>query len=246
MHQVTLLNTPHPANDGAREARLLEGMLSSLALFRGLAPNQLQRVAARSRLRSARRGERVCGRGDPMPGVFSVGYGMLKLALPHADGERVVRFLRPGECFGEASALLGRPCLIDAIALEESMLAVVPAQELARLLEVDQGFARNLAGALAARTLGLLVELEASAQQSGLQRLASYLNSLAQADGRPGRWLARLPATKTAVAARLGVKKETLSRMFRQLAGRGLIEVSGREVAILDRQALTRLADVPA
>ena len=52
----------------------------------------------------------------------------------------------------------------------------------------------------------------------------------------------RLPATKTTVAARLGVKKETLSRMLRQLAAGGVVQVAGREIAILDRAALARHA----
>ena len=40
------------------------------------------------------------------------------------------------------------------------------------------------------------------------------------------------------VAARLGVKKETLSRLLRELGGRGLISVERREVRILDREGL--------
>jgi Mn-dependent DtxR family transcriptional regulator len=42
------------------------------------------------------------------------------------------------------------------------------------------------------------------------------------------------------------VKKETLSRMLRDLAERGLIEVCGLEVAIRDRGGLDRLAGAPA
>jgi len=94
--------------------------------------------------------------------------------------------------------------------------------------------------------LELLSELEASLQQGGLQRLACYLHSLARPNGQPGPWIARLPVTKTTVAARLGVKKETLSRMLRELAVRGLIAVSGPEVAILDRVGLARLVDAPS
>jgi CRP/FNR family transcriptional regulator len=48
----------------------------------------------------------------------------------------------------------------------------------------------------------------------------------------------RLPVSKTLVAARLGVRKETLSRLLRELAGRGLISVTQREVKILDRRGL--------
>jgi CRP-like cAMP-binding protein len=52
----------------------------------------------------------------------------------------------------------------------------------------------------------------------------------------------RLPVSKTLVAARLGVKKETLSRLLRQFAAEGVIEVSRREISILDREALVKLS----
>ena len=114
-----------------------------------------------------------------------------------------------------------------------------------RLMEQDAGFARAVARALAERILDLLGELEASLQHSSLQRLACYLDSLAVPNGQPGSWIVRLPATKTTVAARLGIKKETLSRMLRELATRNLIAVAGPEVAILDRSGLALLAAAP-
>jgi CRP-like cAMP-binding protein len=38
------------------------------------------------------------------------------------------------------------------------------------------------------------------------------------------------------------VKKETLSRLLRQFAAEGVIEVSRREISILDPDALARLS----
>ena len=219
------------------------GVLAHLPLFSGIALPQVQQVAAQSRVVYGRRGEVVCARGQLLPGVVVVAFGMLKLALRRADGEeRVVRFLGAGECFGEASVLLSRPSRLDAVALEDSELVIAPAPMLRRLVELDRRFAHNLVDTLAVRSLDLLAELEASVQQCGVERLACLLQSLAEPGRQAGRWVARLPATKTAVAARLGVKKETLSRLLRGLAERGLIEVSGREVRILDQPGLARLA----
>lgn len=246
MQQVTLLKV-NPAGNALRETRLVEGVLSSLPLFRGVEPLRLQQLAGQCRAQYARRSERLCEQGEPMAGVFAVAYGMLKLALgrPGCE-ERVVRFVRAGQSFGEASALLGRASPVHAVALEESMLAFVPAAALLRLQREDPTFARNLASVLAERSLELLGELAASVQQSSLQRLAGYLHSLAARGMHDDRWVAQLPATKTAVAARLGVKKETLSRLLHALAVRGIVEVRGRDVAILDRNGLQALAGGPA
>jgi hypothetical protein len=44
--------------------------------------------------------------------------------------------------------------------------------------------------------------------------------------------------SKTVLAARLGMKKETLSRLLQRLARRGVIEVTRRDITILDRAGL--------
>lgn len=222
---------------------MLEGVIASLPAFRQLSRKDLDTLANHSQLRESRRGAVIVGRGERMPGVIALAYGTAKLALRRANGdEKVVRLLGPGENFGLAATLLDRPCPVHLVALSNSLVATIPPVPLLRLMEQDIGFARGVARALAERVLQLVGELEASVQQSGLQRLACYLDSLAEPNGQPGSWIARLPTTKTTIAARLGIKKETLSRMLRELASRGLIAVSGPQVDILDRAGLAGLA----
>jgi CRP-like cAMP-binding protein len=226
-----------------RDGRLLEGVISKLPLFRQLSRAQLDMLVGHSQLHESRRGAAIVRRGTRMPGVIALAYGSAKVSLRRANGEeKVVRLLGPGEIFGLAAALLDRPCPVELVALQNSLVATVPPMPVLHLMEQDLRFAGRTARALAERMLELVAELEASVQQSSLQRLARYLDSLAVPNGQPGSWLARLPATKTTVAALLGVKKETLSRMLRELATRNLIAVAGAEVAIVDRPGLARLA----
>jgi len=241
--QYGLPSTLQLATGHKKDRRLLDGVISNLPAFRQLSRKDLDTLATHSQLRESRRGAVIVARGERMPGVVALAYGSAKLALRRANGEeKVVRLLGPGESFGLAAALLDRPCPVELVALSNCLVATIPPVPVLRLMGQDAGFARTVAGALAERVLELVGELEASLQQSGIQRLACYLDSLAEPNGLPGSWIARLPATKTTVAARLGVKKETLSRMLRELANRGLIAVSGPEVSIIDRAGLAQLA----
>jgi CRP-like cAMP-binding protein len=108
---------------------------------------------------------------------------------------------------------------------------VVPSLAVRALLEHDAPFARGLIEALATRELELCAEIHAASFQSGAQRLASYIEGLA---GTSGASTVRLPCSKTLIAARLGMKKETLSRLLKRFAGSGIIGVSRAEIAILD------------
>ena len=58
----------------------------------------------------------------------------------------------------------------------------------------------------------------------------------------------QLPASKTVIAARLGVTKETLSRLLRQMGDEGLIAMAKRDITLRDRTRLTAAArgDRPA
>jgi len=222
-----------------RDRRLLERVVSGLPGFSQLARHDLAEVVAHAWLMEARRGQAVVKCGERIPGVIGLGSGSAKLTLRRPNGEeRIVRLLGAGDSFGLAATVLDRPCPVDVVALASSMIAVVPPMPVQRLAERDARFSLAVARALAERFLDLVDELRSTEQLSGLQRLARYLQSLLR--GEDG--VARLPATKTNIAARLGVKKETLSRLLHALAERRVIEVRGRDVAVLDRTGLAALA----
>lgn len=245
--QQALRTTEYSALGPTWDRRLLERVISALSVFRSVSRADIAELAAHSRALEARRGETIARRGERTPGVIALVSGSAKVALRRTNGEeKVLRLLGPGEACGLAAAALDQPCPADVVALAPSTIAVVPPLPLQRLLRSDAGFAQAMSRALAERLLELVAELESSVQRSGLQRLACFLDSLAEPAVPEGRWTVRLPATKTTIASRLGVKKETLSRMLRALAERRLIEVSGPEVAILDRAGLARLAGASA
>ena len=241
--ETAIASRPIAADGASRDRRLIAGMIASLPLFRQLAPRNISEVASHARTWMVRRGTAICGRHANLPGVIAVAYGMVKLAVARANGEeRVVRLVNAGETFGEASALFGRPTLVDGAALADSLLIVIPSAPLLRLLEKDATFAHRMVGALAERVQALLGELEASVGQRGPQRFASYLCSLAQPGEMPGAWHVRLPASKTVIASRLGFAKETLSRLLRRFADQGLIDPAHGRIVILDRERLAQVA----
>lgn len=235
-----------PMANAVLDARLMQGLMPRLPIFRDVAPAQLSPLIKQCWVIAAPRGTMIVERGARLPGMFGLGYGSVKLSLRGQDGEeRVLQLVSAGQTFGEAKSLLGRPGNGEAIALADSKLVVIPAAAIFTLMDRDPRFARSMALLLAERTLEMLAEVE-SAMQRGAQRLASYLGALAESPegngGGNGSTVVRLPVSKTLVAARLGVKKETLSRLLRQFAAEGVIEVSRREISILDREALVKLS----
>lgn len=234
---------PDPNLAVLRDQRFVEGVLAHLPLLAGVAQPLVTAMARRCSILDARRGEVIVRRQARIPGIYVVAYGSVKLVLPAARrDQRVLRLVGGGQSFAEAHALIARPCDFDALAMAQCKLLLMPIEAVLQLTERDAHFARNLMTTLAHRLVHLLGTFEAATVQRGAQRLASYLETLAGPNGSPGRTVVSLPVTKTVVAAQLGVKKETLSRLLRQFVARGVIEVSRREIAILDRAALVAAA----
>jgi CRP-like cAMP-binding protein len=221
--------------------RLVEGVIANLPMFRQAAREHLAELARRARTQHMRRGGLVVRRGERLQGLLAVGYGLVKLSIRGDAGEeKVLRLVGPGETFGEAVLFLDRPVPVDAIALADTLLVMIPTAPLLALIERDSRFTRGLLASLSQRMHALVADFEATTMRGAMERIASYLESLAEPGA--GGTTVRLPATKTVVAARLGVTKETLSRLLRELVHHGVVTVNRRDITLLDRGRLTEIA----
>jgi CRP-like cAMP-binding protein len=221
-------------------ARQAAGVIARLPLFQHVSRERLDQIQHAARTLYFRRGETVARHGEAAPGLLAVVYGMVKLALRGPSGaERVLRLVGPSQTFGEAVMFLEQPLPVDAVAVVDTRLVLVPAEPLLALMASDAQFARNLIASLCQRMHALVCDFEATTMHGAGERLAAYLESLAES---PGAARVTLPAPKKLIAARLGMTKETLSRALHELAQSGLVAVAGREVVLLDRAGLARAA----
>jgi CRP/FNR family transcriptional regulator len=237
LHEMNAIAERRPA----RDPRLIEGILANLPLMDGVARSVVRQLSTQSALVHAKRGQVLVRRGERVNGLYAIAYGAIKKRLRHPNGAEVVlALLGPGDTFAEVPALLDCPARVEAVALADSMLVMISAGCISTQTVSDPRLARNVVRGLARRVHALHGEFERGVLP-GPQRVAAYLVSIAEPGSQPGSWVARLPVSKTLVAAQLDMKKETLSRLLRRLAAEGLIEVSGRVIA-LERAGLERLA----
>jgi len=218
--QLRAMNAaPHPSQAA--------GVLARLPLFKHVSREHLDELLRDARTLYFRRGEAVARHGEMVPGLLAVAYGMIKLVLYGGTGtERVLRLVGPGQTFGEVVLFLRRPLPVDAIAVTDTRVVLVPAARLLALVEGDAHFPLNLIASLCQRMHTLICE-------------AAYLESLA-VDAEAER--VTLPAAKKLIAGRLGMTKETFSRALHELVQAGLLSVAGREIVLLDRAGLERVA----
>lgn len=214
--------------------------LAHLPLFQGLSPPELARLAEGAVRRPLRRGEMLFRQGEPSTGVHAVVHGRIALIVRGARGqERVSDIIGPGRSFGEAILFLEKPYIVSAKALGDALVLHVAKETVFAELERNPRFARRVIAALSAKLEATVRELESYALGSASHRFTAWLLRSARA-GDSGTAQLTLPASKKAIASKLNLSAEHLSRILRELAGEGLIEVAGRTVRIPDREKLSR------
>jgi CRP-like cAMP-binding protein len=214
--------------------------LRNLPLFRDLEFDQLELIGAATAEQRASAGTVLFRRGDPCDGFHVIVVGRVKLALLAPEGaEKVVEILGPGQSFSEAVMFLGKPHLLCAEVLADSLLLFVRGGAVLEAIERNPRFGRRMLGELSQRLCRLVADIEAYTLKNATERVTDYLLGLLPDDhdaGRPADVV--LAASKSALASRLSITREHFSRILHELSQAGLIAVSGRSIRILDPAAL--------
>ncbi len=218
----------------------VKAFLAHLPLFQGLTAAELARLAAGTTRRRLARGEALFRQGDAPAGLYAVVHGRIALTARSARGrERVSEIVEAGRSFGEAIMFLDKPYIVGARALSDTLVLHLAKETVFAELERNTGFARRVIAALSAKLHATVRELDLYALGSGGQRFAAWLLR-ALPGGATGATAVTLPVAKRAVASKLNLSAEHLSRILRELAAEGLVKVRGRTVEIPD---VARLRD---
>lgn len=219
--------------------------LSVLPLFTDLSRPELERLALGCHLRRLTRGEAVFRVGEPCNEFHVTVTGQVKLfAISSAGQEKVIELIGPGNSFAEALMFTGKPYIINAQALCDSLLLTINKQAVLTEIELDSRFALRMLGGISRRLHGLVHDVQAYALHSGVQRVIGYLlrdhevqgGAAGASDGDP--ITVSLPVSKATVASRLSLTPEYFSRVLHELEVAKLIEVDKRDVRILDPRRL--------
>jgi CRP/FNR family transcriptional regulator, anaerobic regulatory protein len=199
-----------------------------------------QIVFARRRLK---RGDSLFKAGDPFNALYAIRSGFLKTTVLNADGrEQVTGFQMSGELLGLDGIGSGR-YNGNAVALEDSEACVLPFALIEELGREVPAIQRNLHSVLSreiVRDHGVMMLL---GSMSAEERLAAFLVNLSR------RFTARgysasdfyLRMTREEIGSYLGLKLETVSRLFSRFQADKLIEVQQKHVRILDIPGLEAL-----
>lgn len=208
------------------------------AELRGL--QQLQAEGALG-LRRLGAGEPVFGRHQRALGLMAVLSGSVGLGLARSGSPFHLQRSVPGpQWLDLASAWLAGNHSQDAVALAPALVLELPLARLRELLARQPALHERLLVGLARAVHGLTGITHDLMHRDAEHRLAAWLLAHCRHSGR--ECFIPLQERKRDIAAQLAITPETLSRLLRQLQGRGVLEVQGYTIRVFDLAALQALA----
>jgi CRP/FNR family transcriptional activator FtrB len=165
--------------------------------------------------------------------------GTVELFAAWEGRETTIEIIGPVTTFILAAVIRDEVYLKSARTLTPAQILLLPAETVRNLFGRDAAFARSIVSELAERYRKVVRILKDHKLRTGVERLANWILQEDRLQGGRGR--ITLSHDKRTLSARLGMTPENLSRNLASLDDHG-VSGAGREIVIVDRDALIKLA----
>jgi CRP/FNR family transcriptional regulator, cyclic AMP receptor protein len=221
--------------------------LGEHSFFAGLSGETLQALNLVKHTSSYPAGAVVLMEGQAARGIYIVCQGRVKLMTANAEGKTlIVKIAQPGEVLGLQAIVTDRPHELTAEALQPCQLAYIGREPFLRFLRnhgdaclrVTQHLSEDCQSAYGViRSIGL--------SHSVPGKLARLLKSWS-GEGRMSGGLVKIKIALTheEMAQLIGSSRETVTRILGDFKRRGVVEMNGATLTILNPSALETLCTV--
>jgi CRP-like cAMP-binding protein len=210
-----------------------------------LAPEAVAALQAIASVRDLPAGSLLISSREPSRDLCVLARGDAALGTVPDDGhfhpERTVQ--SPG-WLDASSAWLGGNAALDAVAVSDVQIVMLPRAALQQAMARHPDLARRIVATLARQVHALTVVAHDLMHKDAETRFADWLlqRCTPETESADGPQVVALHERKRDIAAQLAITPETLSRLLRQLSRKGLIDVMGYTVRVLDLAALRAIA----
>jgi CRP-like cAMP-binding protein len=229
MEEVTVMSCNH--------YHIESSCLHRVPVFEHLMEDEMIELSSLIQYRHFKKGEFIFQDGEKSNYLFVVNEGIVKLSKLSDHGkEQIIRFLFPGDFFGQFALLQETTHYANAEVLDASVVCTIHKSDFHKLLEKNSKMAYRFLLAVSERLhqadewLGNISLLETG------KRLAKMLVLFYEKNHAKPSF--QLPVQKKELAAWLGTTPETLSRKLAHFEELGIITIDKKRMTILQPEKL--------
>lgn len=216
--------------------------LRQFSLFANLPEEDLKLATGLMRVRNVARREIVCRKEEAADGLYLLFSGSLQVIDIAEDGREIgLNLIRAGTFFGELSVIDGLPRSAHIIALQPSVVGVIPQAAAREIFYKLPATAEAMMRHLTEMVRNLTNYRALLAIPNAQQRVYALLQQMGQRMPGGLTVIPNLPKQQE-VAIMINTSRETVSRAVAQLVAMGVLEKDYRRLIVRDPQLLRSLA----
>lgn len=200
-----------------------------------------------STIRKVKKNESIFLEGNSANSVFYLEEGKVRIFRSSPSGKETIVFIRqPGEIFGLAEVIGRHERVFNAQAITPCRLCEVRSKEFEMLLQRHYPLAQRVIEELGRRLRYLGEQMDSLMISDVYTRLLKLLiciscHNVTDKHEMTRPILVSLKLTQEQIAAMIGSTQQTVSATLRNLKQDGLIEISGKEITLLEPQKIFEL-----
>ena len=187
-------------------------------------------------------GQLIFSEGHPAFMVYHVYSGYVKLSKSGWNGEKLVIRLRgPGDIFGHRAVLSGEPYTADAMAIESTTVCAIQKEIIIQAVKDSPEFALRVMAKLSHDLRASEEQTMSITHEDVRQRVARLLLFLIEdkEESHRNRFVIPNSLSRAEMAQMIGTTPESFSRTLRSFADQKLIDVTRKDIQILNRTGLS-------
>ncbi len=219
--------------------RATPGVRVTGPLLTAAGPEARAALLARASVLALPRGATILAQEAPADRLLILLQGSVGLSTAEDGGSAtMVEIVAAGDALSIAAVLLQLPHPVSAVALAPCRLLAIPAEDFLAAAAADAGLMRAAMEQMARQWRLLVDQVVDLKTRDATQRAARFLLHRLPAQ----RGAVEIPEPRGAIAAKLGMTPESLSRALHGLEAAGVLRLNGRRVDVPDRAALHRVS----
>lgn len=220
--------------------RNMEGLNDFFSKAKGI--EELQQISANQKIKGVKKKDMIYLEGDSIAGIVFISKGKVKTFKTNEDGKELLTGIHnEGEFFGYLDLFENAEYRESAEALDDSEICIIPKDDFYKLIfshrDVAAKFIRMLSNNLA-QTEERLLQL---AYNSVRKRVADALIVFHNRALKAGQTTTNFTVTREDLASMVGTATESVIRTLSDFKNEMLIEISGKQIAILDLNKLMKM-----
>jgi CRP/FNR family cyclic AMP-dependent transcriptional regulator len=216
-------------------------ILKGVPLFSLFSDAQLAQLLTCVQHRSYPRNAFILRAGEETDALYLVLSGRVKVLIPDEEGHEVIlSIIGPQEYFGEMGLLDDQTRSASVETLEACEMLRLSKAGFTNILKDNFELAMLIIRNLVKRLREADRKIESLALIDVYGRVARLLIDMAK--NQEGRWVVEHAPPKQEIARMIGASREMVSRVVKDLQGKGLIRAEKRRIYVLDKQSMQKRA----